>query len=374
MDKFVINNVRKEKIDFLCNQDVYDIVNKTIEINETICLYGDSGVGKTFLVQNLLDNKKWVDLTHEVIKSNDFMERLKDTDCHVVIDDLESDVHLVKDIFENIKTGKKLSKGSLIIIARNTNKIDFCKGVFCEPIDIPTMITIARRQFPNETLVKLESLAKKSNGNIRNFLFSINFDEKRDIFKVPKEFISDLLCKHSSQDPREYIGQSIMEHGYIWDIVHENYIDADTDLDLVYISECMSQSDIIDTTIYNGNWELIPFFSTVSTIIPSIMINHSIKGPLRSGSAWTKFGNYKMRHLKYTSMSNRSTYNLDINTLMLIKTYCQTDKQKTLEIFKEYKLNSSDVDVINHLAVVSKLKPKEIQALKKVLKTYLGNV
>ena len=98
------------------------------------------------------------------------------------------------------------------------------------------------------------------------------------------------------------------------------------------------------------------------------MINHTIKAPLRSGSAWTKFGNYKMRHLKYMSMSKRSNYKLDIDTVMLIKLYCQTDKQKALEIFREYNLNSSDLDVINHLAIINKLKPKEVQSLKKFLK------
>ena len=370
MDKFIIKE-RKEKIDFLCNQEIYDVVKKIIETNETICLYGNSGVGKTFLVQHLLRDQKWIDLTYEVIKSNDFMERLKETDCHIVIDDLESDIHLIKDIFENIKNGQKLSKGSLILISRNLNKIDFCNSILCEPIDVPTMVTIAKRQFPQESLLKLESLATRSNGNMRNFLFSIDFIETHDIFKTPKEFINDLLCTHSSQDPREYIGQSILEHGYIWDIVHENYINASS-VDMVYIAECMSQSDIIDTIIYNGNWELIPFFSTVSTIIPSIMINHSIKAPLRSGSAWTKFGNYKMRHLKYMSMSNRSTYNIDIDTVMLIKLYCQTDKQKALEIFREYNLNSSDLDVINHLAIINKLKPKEVQSLKKFLKETVG--
>jgi predicted MFS family arabinose efflux permease len=43
------------------------------------------------------------------------------------------------------------------------------------------------------------------------------------------------------------------------------HIDAEN-VDMVYISECMSHADILDTIIYNGSWDLIPLFSTISTI------------------------------------------------------------------------------------------------------------
>ena len=67
-------------------------------------------------------------------------------------------------------------------------------------------------------------------------------------------------------------------------------------------------------------------------------------------------------------MSNRTNRKLDVETLMLIKTYIQLDRPKALEICKEYKLTSSDMDVINHLALIHKLKPKELQSVKKSLK------
>ena len=53
---------------------------------------------------------------------------------------------------------------------------------------------------------------------------------------------------------------------------------------------------------------------------------------------------------------------------MLLKLYCQTDIEKALEICKEYKIVSSDMDVINHLALINKLKTKELQSVKKSLK------
>jgi len=135
------------------------------------------------------------------------------------------------------------------------------------------------------------------------------------------------------------------------------------------MSECMSQSDILDTEIYKGNWSLIPLFSTISTVMPAFQINHSLnRMTLRSGSAWTKFGNFKMRDMKVRSMSNRCGYTMDYDSSMLIKTYCQRDKEKALELCKVYKLGSSDMDVINHLAILNKLKPKELQSIKKSLK------
>jgi hypothetical protein len=368
MDRFITSKGIKETGDFLGNQGIHDVVKNIIETNEIICLYGDSGVGKTHLVTYLMKGRNWVDLGYDLIKSLEFMDRLKVSDCHVVIDDLENDSHLIKDIFETIRTGGKLSKGSLIIVARNLNKVDFCNGVYFDHIDVPTMVTIGRKSFPKEPLRRLEFLAEESKGNVRNFLYSIQFSDKRDIFKTPRDFISDLLCEGSNVNPLEYFGKSIPEHGYIWDIVHENYVDSKNP-DLIFMSECMSQSDILDTEIYKGNWSLIPLFSTISTVMPAFQINHSLnRTTLRSGSAWTKFGNFKMRDMKVRSMSNRCGYVMDFDSSMMIKMYCQRDKEKALELCKTYKLGSSDMDVINHLAIVNKMKPKELQSIKKSLK------
>ena len=368
MEQFITNKATKENGEFLGNQVIHDIVENIVNTNETICLYGDSGIGKTYLVHHVMMSRNFVELTYELVKSHEFMDRLRNSMCHVIMDDMESDAHLVKDIFETIRVGGRLSQGSLIIIARNIGKIDFCNCVYFDPVDIPTMVTIGRRNYPKEPLRKLEQLAKKSNGNVRNFLYSIHFLDTRDIFRSPKDFICDLLCSDSTMDPLDYFGKTINEHGYTWDIVHENYPDS-PNVDMIIISECMSQSDVLDNEIYKGNWSLIPLFSTVSAIIPAVQINHALeRSTVRSGSAWTKFGNFKMRNMKYRSMSNRTEYKMDVDSLMVLKLYCQTDKEKALEICKEYKLVSSDIDVINHLAIVNKMKTKELQSIKKSLK------
>jgi len=234
-------------------------------------------------------------------------------------------------------------------------------------VDEPTMVTLGRHQFPRETVRRLEQLARESRGNVRNFLYSIQFPGKRDLFKSPKDFISDLLCE-SDVNPLDFMGQSITEHGYIWDIVHENYVDSKNS-DLVFMSESMSLADVLDTEIYKGNWYLIPLFSTVSTVMPAHQINHTLsRDKLRSGSSWTKFGNFKMRDIKYRSMSNRCNLVMDIDSLVTLRQYCQTDKKKALDLCRHYKLTSSDMDVMNHLALSNKLKPKDLQSIKKSLK------
>jgi hypothetical protein len=367
MDRFINSKPIKENGEFLGNQVIYDIVTNIVNTRESICLYGDSGVGKTHLVTHIMKSKNYVDLTHELIKVPDFMDRLKTSDCHVVIDDLESDSHFTKDIFESVKTGHKLSNGSLIIITRNIDKVDFCNSVYFDHIDNPTMVTIGRQKFPKEPLRRLELLASDACGNVRNFLYSIHFSDTRDIFRSPKDFVCDLLCE-SNVNISNYFCATIPEHGYTWDIIHENYPDSEK-VDIEYISECMSQADVLDTDIYKGAWELIPIFSTVSTIIPAFHINHSLdRSTIRSGSAWTKFGNFKMRDSKFKSISSRYIYKLDVDSLLLIKSYIQLDRAKALEICKEYKLTSSDMDVINHLAIINKMKPKELQSIKKSLK------
>jgi len=367
MDKYVINKATKENKTFIGNQVIFDILVKIVDTCDTVCLYGDSGVGKTFTVHQVMNGRQWVDLTHEHIRNAEFMERLKDSVCHVVIDDLESDTHLVKGIFETVKSGSRVSRGSLIFISRTVTKIDFCNGIRFDHIDSPTMVTIGKRANPETTISQLEHISSTSKGNVRNFLYSIQFSEKRDIFKTPKDFIYDMLCP-SDVDPLEYFGRAIPEHGYIWDIVHENYVDS-VNADLEFIPECMSLADIIDTEIYKGNWCMIPFFSTVSTVMPAHVINHTLdRFKMRSGSAWTKFGNFKMRDMKFREMSKRTPHKLDVDSLMVIKSYCQKDPTKALELCKTYKLVSADIDIINHLAITHKMKTKEMQTIKKALK------
>jgi hypothetical protein len=59
---------------------------------------------------------------------------------------------------------------------------------------------------------------------------------------------------------------------------------------------------------------------------------------------------------------------MDIDSLVTLRQYCQIDKKKALDLCRHYKLTSSDMDVMNHLALSNKLKPKDLQSIKKSLK------
>jgi hypothetical protein len=130
----------------------------------------------------------------------------------------------------------------------------------------------------------------------------------------------------------------------------------------------MSQSDILDSIIYNGAWELIPLFSLVSTVIPAIDIDHRLKrATMRPGSAWTKFGNYRMRSIKYRNISNRTHNVVDHDSLGLIRLLAQKNLSRAVEVMKSYSFEPQDIDIMNHLTFAPKMKAREIQNLKKKL-------
>lgn len=365
MDRYIKIHTIKEKPKFIGNQDLVNAVRNIVTSNEIVCVYGDSGVGKTYLVDHILHGLKRVDYTQ---KDEELLERLRISDAHVVIDDFEID----KTFIEFLKSGGRVSKGSLIIVQRSVTKVDFCNCIHFERPSVETMIQIAKEKFPIVSIDRLTSLAEMANGNIRNYLYSIDFVDAQDIFKTPKDFIYDLVCEGGAEDPNEYIGESINEHGYVWDIVHENYIDV-AGINFLKISDLMSQSDILDSVIYEGNWELIPLFSLVSTIAPAMEIDHRLKREkMRPGSAWTKFGNYRMRSIKYRNISNRTRHTIDHESLDLIRTLSQKDPDKCLQVMKSYEFEPQDIDIMNHLSFFTKMKTREVQNLKKKLLSGCG--
>jgi hypothetical protein len=356
MDKFVTISRPKVSEDFLCDKTVLRVVQNIVATNDTVCIYGDSGVGKTWLVNHVLRGLSRFDVTAETLKD---LERVENSVAHVVVDDFELD----KELLEKLKGGHRLSKGALLFVARSVAKIDFCNCVHFEKPDVGLMVKIGLKHKPKEPIPRLTKLAIGANGNIRTFLYSIDFSGVHDIFRAPKDFVADLLC--GTEDPRKLIGSVVCEHGYVWGVIHDNYPDA-PNVNYARVAECMSQSELIDSYIYEGNWELLPFFCLVSTIEPAIEIGHVLtKSKLRPGSAWTKFGNQRMRKNKLVDVKNRTRHQIDVDSLHLIMLKCKKNPEQAAEIFRAYNLRPPDVDFINHLALKDKLSASQIQALKK---------
>jgi len=356
MDRFV--TVHTKKTDhILCNPGLFETLRGILATGDTVCLYGDSGVGKSHMVNVLLEGHSRFDLIDETVRD---LERLENSTAHVVCEDLDL---LDRD---RIKAGRKYSKGALIIITRSIAKVDFCNCLHLGHPDIGLMVKIGLRNRPKESIARLTTLAREAGGNIRTFLYSIDFSDSRDMFRTPKDFVGDLLCP-SKEDPRTHLGHIISEHGYVWGVVHDNYVDA-PGVDTVRVSECMSLADLIDLHIYNGNWDALPFFCTVSTVVPALEINHGlVRSKLRPGSAWTKFGNLKMRANKLANIRGRTVHSLDLEGIRLVIQLARKEPQRARALFQSYGLVASDVDFMNHLALGAKLALKETHALKKLV-------
>ena len=56
---------------------------------------------------------------------------------------------------------------------------------------------------------------------------------------------------------------------------------------------------------------------------------------------------------------------VDVDSLMVIRDYCEKGQ---LDLLEDYHIDSQDLDILNHLAIVRKLKPKVLAQLKKYVK------
>jgi hypothetical protein len=352
MDRFV--TIRPQKInEEIIGRDVYlKNIKSLLESNASFCVYGDLGVGKSFLLDHVLHGVNHIELTSEMLKNTSFLERIKNTKVHVLLDELE--------VLE------PLSQGSTIIISNKIVENFNCMKI--EPLSLENIISIGIKKFPNKKRECIREAALESNGNLRNFLFSLdNFEDFRDLFMTPKDIVHNLVCKGGELNPSDYIGEAISEHGYTWGIIHENYLDANTK-NFDSLADCMSIADIRDEDLYNG-YSYASIFSLFGVIIPAISIDHTLdKESIRPGSAWTKFNNFKMRHHRYQSLTNRKiSAKMDVDSLMVISQYCKTNQPKALEIMKSYGFETADIDMMNHISLSNKIKPRVLQNIKKLL-------
>lgn len=370
MNQYIITK-RKKVADVYGRDDISRVLYDIISNKGTVCVYGISGVGKTFLIKSILTNEKHVEITYDDIKSkeatNMFLCRLKNTKNHIIIDDIDPDVTGWKEIANRIREGKRISDGATIFITKGIHKVDFCDCIHVKPLSLEVCTNIAKIKFPMCENERIEKSFKTANGNIRNFFDYLNFSDEKDIFLSPKEMVNDLLSK-SDRHPSDYIGHTVEDHGYSWGIVHENYVNArNIDDKITKITDNMSLADIYDSKIYEGDWDLIPYFCHHGVISPAIDINQTLfRETIRPGSAWTKFNNYKSRSSKLKEIYNRTK--LRIPELLHIRTLCNLDHDMAINMMLEYKLIPQDLDVINHIAITNKIKAKTVQLLKKRLR------
>lgn len=289
-----------------------------------ICFHGPPGSGKTTLVKKELD--PYVSLDAEILKTKqgtlDYLERLRSTQTPIVIDDWEA-------------------VSELVGIREITGPIS--------PLSPTVFVSHQPVQLTKETVLMVcphtEDFRRRELGS------------GMDTFETPKEYVHRLLRGYW-KDVK--IGDVTHEHGHVWSIIQENYPDR-TD-DLCEIADLMSDADLIDTDVYDqSDWGVImPLFTMISCIQPCKLMKSSNKVP-RTGSLWTKYQNMCMRHKKLEILLRRSGRRLTrdaIDTVVALQM-----KNSDFTSCKEYKLEPSDIDVLNH--IIGPLKPKIVQMAKK---------
>jgi len=319
-----------------------------------VYITGRPGTGKTFTVKQCFPDAIYV--PPEVFKAKqtttDFFERVRFTDCVIVIDDYDG-------IDDNIgirEISGPVSRGPLIVIGNRTCGLDGKPYIYEFPqmavSDIMKLI-----QCPQS-----ERAAILCQGDIRRFFQIVLFDsDEADIFQTPKQVLETFVCKKGTENPVQYLGRYFEEHGNMMGLIQENYLKS-PQVDPVHVSDCFSCADIIDKHLYLGEWHLMSFFFSEGVIRPSLSVGHTLD-TLDTASVWTKELNIRMREKKIRTISNRiAGTRLGQEELVLIGKYINTDVEQAKELVRDYKIESADIDVINHL---HKLKTKNASIVKK---------
>lgn len=325
-----------------------------VEKHRYIYVCGKSGIGKTFTIKRCFPDA--IHVPPEILKSKqptvEFFERMACTDRPVIIDDYDA----VDDNIGLREITGPVSQGPLIVIGNKSHSLDGKPYVYEFPhMDISDIMKLVKSP-------KSERAAIVCQGDIRRFFQIVLFDsDEPDIFQTPKQVLESFVCKKGKENPVKYLGKYFEEHGNMMGLIQENYPKS-PQVDPVYVTDCFSRADIIDKELYQGEWHLMSFFFAEGVIRPALNIGHTLDS-LDSASLWTKELNIRMREKKIRTISNRLTESkIGHDELVLLGKYINSDIEKAKQLAKEYRLESADIDVINHL---HKLKTKNASIVKK---------
>lgn len=356
MDSFIkIVEQKKSPVVTTIHTKQIDLIRRYINEGKNVFICGPIGVGKTFILNQVLEGTNNIELLpHHLKRDSHFLPFIKPSRKHVYIDSYDT---VFKHIIEQVSDGNKLTRGSLIVTTTTMCMFPNFETVMIPKYNAKVLMTLVEDR-GNDTYMA----ALRSEGNIRNFFTYMEGYDEMDNFKSPKEFITDILTNSIPNEIRD----SIPEHGHVWDIFQENYVDS-KGVNILGCTDSFSMADVFDNCIYHsGNWHLMPYFVLYALTIPKSMIGEPLdKDKIRPGSCWTKLGNYKMRKQKFREIHRKSRMGLGIEELCLLKKYAENGD---LEPLLDYKITPQDFDVINHLAVGNGLKSKDVTRVKKALK------
>ena len=360
MDSFIkiIEQKKEEPVDTLHTKQI-DLLKNFIRERKNVFICGASGVGKSYVLNAVLNESNSLEIVQEHLKSKSpFLTFIKGAAKHAFIEDYNQEF---KSLVERVSDGERLTRGSLVVTSPT-----MCMFPNFETIFIPKHKPDKILTLTEDRSTKAEHAAVRCNGNIRDFFSYLDDYEEKDVFKTPKEFIADVLT-----DPKfTRIPDRIHEHGHVWDIFQENYLDS-VGVDYARASFAFSDADFYDDYMYTtGDWTLMPYFILNALSIPKAVLGKPlVRDKIRPGSGWTKFGNYRMRSQKLRDIQRRCGTQLNVEDLCLLKRYAENDQ---LEPMLQYGLTPQDFDVMNHLAVGNKLKQRDVTRVKKALKNAIA--
>jgi hypothetical protein len=328
--------------------------NEFTSLGQSICILGRTGIGKTWFVRKTFD--KYLELTPEILKSKqetiEFLTKIKSSNLPVVLDEYEC----CQELIGIREINGPPTSGQFIITSQIPVKFDFDLKIYEMPIKTCEEI---KKIFPKAKQSVIDTCA----WDLRVVHQSVEFDSDfRDDFRGPRDFLNSLVSKNYSLDPVEFIGTPIQEPGNIASILHENYPDSTGDhAQIIYFLSC---ADIIETRVYGGEWEFLQYFNFWGCILPSIEIKHSLN-TLRPGSTWTKYQNMCMRSKRIFSLATRFPgKRLCHDELVFLRDFAEKEMH---EILLDYNIKPQDIDVLNHLSPIRKIKAKTVSLLKKKL-------
>jgi len=360
MDRFI--KIESEKNTDLkpLFQEQLQLLRRYIQENKNIVVVGSSGVGKTTLVKTALSDTKHYEIDIDSIK---FYNLVENSSTHIFIDDYDLDSYSLKKLVEDASEGKNKSKGSFIVITDKFMLYPNFETILLEKHSPETLLTLVDEKERS----KYEEAAWMACGNI-NFFFNYRlFKFQKDMFKSTKEYVNDILCSKE----RIVIKDTLHEHGSFWDIIHENYLDSDG-CNFQKIMNSLSFACVYDTLIYDGDWGAMKFFVNEVLRIPKYYMGEPLDpNTIRPGSCWSKTGNHKMRKQRIRSMLMKGPVGMHQEHLYLLRQYAS---KGNYSILNTYNINATDFDIINHLSIVNKLKPKDVNAIKKTLRETASDI
>jgi hypothetical protein len=345
---------------FLSTKPLHIFEHEFTNFGPAVCVLGKAGIGKTWTVHRALD--PCIEIGPDILRSKqdtiDFLDKIRGRRTAVIIDEYEA----IHDLVGLREIREPPTAGLFVVVSQIPVKFDFKLNVYDFPAPSPERI---REIVPDAS----DDVIRAAKGDLRWVIQATNFNsDLMDDFRGPKDLINMMVMTRSDFDPARLLNEPVPEPGHMSSILHENHTEGRGRPEEVM--ELLSQSAILEDKIYDGNWDLLPYFNILGIVMPAIEIGHTISKPLRPGSSWTKFQNGCMRAKRIQAMMNRIPGRpLTMYSLLMLRSYAETGSPEAVGLLREYAIGPADLDVMNHLSPFRKIKPKTLTFLKKCLAT-----